>query len=87
MSLCGLEFEYSRDSSNKGNLMCFGKSQQGFTLACSRLALEVCCVAFVKARVTWVLEASGRVIVWVRPCNALKNCNELKRARRKTGTE
>jgi len=29
---------------------------------------------------------SGWRIVWLRPCNALKNCNGLKRAHRKTGT-
>jgi len=31
------------------NVLCFGKSQSVFTLACSRLTLEVWCVAFVKA--------------------------------------
>ena len=30
---------------------------------------------------------SGWRILWLRPCNALKNCTGLKRARRKTGTE
>ena len=33
----------------KLNVLCFGKSQQGSTLACSRLTLEVRCIAFVKA--------------------------------------
>jgi len=49
VSLCGLEFEYSWHNRNKGNVLCFGKSQQVFTLACSRLALEVWCIVFVKA--------------------------------------
>jgi len=40
-----MEFEYSRHKRNKGNVLCFGKWQQGFTLACNRLTLEV----FVKA--------------------------------------
>ena len=31
--------------------------------------------------------ASDWLIVWLRPYNALKKCNGLKRARRKTGTE
>ena len=48
MSVFGLEFEYSRHNRSKGNVLCFGKSQLGFTLASKRLALEVWCIAFVK---------------------------------------
>jgi len=33
------------------------------------------------------LLASGCLMVWLRPCNAMKNCSGLKRTRRKTGTE
>jgi len=40
VSLFGPEFDYSRHNRNKGNVLCFGKSQQGFTLACSKLVLE-----------------------------------------------
>ena len=47
--LCGLKFEYSRHNRITGNVLCFGKLQQGFTLACSRMALEVWCIAFVKS--------------------------------------
>ena len=50
MSLCELEFEYSRHNWSKGIVLCFGKSQQGFTLASSRLTLEVWCIVFVKSR-------------------------------------
>jgi len=40
-------------------VLCFGKSQQGFTLACSRLTSEVCCVAFVKASLQWTERDTG----------------------------
>ena len=47
VSLCGLEvvalceFQCSRHNRSKGNVLCFCKSQQGYTLSGSRLTLEV----------------------------------------------
>jgi len=48
VSLCGLEFEYSRHYRSKRNVLCSGKLRIGFTLACSRLTLGVWWIAFVK---------------------------------------
>jgi len=93
VSLCGLEFEYSRHNRSKWNVLCSGKSRKGFTLACSRLTLGEWWIAFVKVCTQWTcalplyILASGWLIVWVRPCNAWNNCNGMKRARRNTGTE
>ena len=39
------EFQCSRYNRNKGNVLYFGKSQQGFTFSGSRLTLEVWCIA------------------------------------------
>jgi hypothetical protein len=38
------EFKCSRRNSSQGNVLCFGKSQQGDTFSCSRLTLEVRCI-------------------------------------------
>jgi hypothetical protein len=44
--LCGLEvlmiceLENSRHNRSKGNVLCFGKLQQGFTFSCSRLTVQ-----------------------------------------------
>ena len=39
------EFQCSRHNRSKGNVLCFGKSQQGFRFSGSRLNLEVWCIA------------------------------------------
>ena len=39
------EFQCSRHNRSKGNVLYFGKSQQGFTFSGSRLTLEVWCIA------------------------------------------
>ena len=37
-------FQCSRHNRSKGNVLYFGKSQQGFTFSGSRLTLEVWCI-------------------------------------------
>jgi len=50
VALCWLEivavceFQCSRYNRNKGNVLYFGKSQQGFTFSGSRLTLELWCI-------------------------------------------
>ena len=42
------EFQCSRHNRSKGNVLYFGKSQQGFAFSGSRLTLEVWCIALDK---------------------------------------
>jgi len=37
-------FEYCRQNRFKGNVLCFGKSQQGVAFSCSRLTMEIWCI-------------------------------------------
>jgi hypothetical protein len=43
------EFACGRRNRTEGNVLCFSKSQQGFTFSCRRLPLEVWCMSFDKA--------------------------------------
>ena len=72
---------YCRYNSSKWNVLCFGKSQPGVRFCCSRLTLEVWCIALDKVCSKWTYALkpfSTRKIyfwvhfsVWLRPCNAL----------------
>jgi hypothetical protein len=58
------ELQCSRHNSSKGYVLCFCKSQQGVTFSCLVCSLR-------EKYVLACVLASGRLIVWLRPCNAL----------------
>jgi hypothetical protein len=72
------ELEYAGHNSSKGNVLCCGKLQEVVTCSCSRLTFEEWCIALDKVYtfsnekyMFGCMLSSGRLIVWLCPCNAL----------------